>query len=233
MTQPSPALSDMAQDLHGHPVPPAPPPSPSPVPIPGGRSASAEDAPDAPAPGPGFVADADPALAAPADNALPGLDPPAYTPAFLRPRVLTLAAVAALVSTPMVELPTYDCIPLRVESRAGELGSSAKVEWGLYEHPRQPIRTGMRIALCTPRGQYRGIARTVGPLVGFDRHWVTFILSPGRSLPATVQTISVPVANATIPLFARILRFLFASYLPDEHPRDYLPLPQFRPLALF
>ncbi|KAF7795658.1 hypothetical protein EIP86_006823 [Pleurotus ostreatoroseus] len=217
-------------------APPAPPPSPS---------AATADAALFPEPdgahvaGPGHVLDAGAgagtidAAADPVWDALPPPPPPYHPgPVPVVPRVLSLAAVAALFRLPTIEAPLRGSSPIRVVPRAGDLGVSAKVEWRLYDCPPLPIRRGMRVALFDPRGNYRGISRTVGQLVGFDRHWVTFILSPGRSAPTTVQTLSVPASNATIPLLARALRAVLAAYLPDEHPYEHLPLVQLDPLLL-
>ncbi|KAF7794710.1 hypothetical protein EIP86_005848 [Pleurotus ostreatoroseus] len=165
----------------------------------------------------------------------PGPAPPApRLPAFgpqAPPRV-PIHVLPALLRMPVVELPIRHSALLRVTERAGLLGISDKVEWRLLEQPQQPIRPGLPIAFFDHRGYYRGISRTVGKVVGFDRYWVTFILSSGRSASATVQTLTVPAEHAALPLLLRIVRALLLFYLPDEHPYESTSLPILTPLRM-
>ncbi|KAF7798553.1 hypothetical protein EIP86_009775 [Pleurotus ostreatoroseus] len=117
------------------------------------------------------------------------------------------------------------CIPIRVVPRGGIVGQTDKVEWRLFAQPAIPISTGSRVALLDATGEYRFISRTVGPVIGADQRWVTFILSSGISAPASTQVLSVPRGDAGIPLFLRVLLFLFAWYLADEHPFAPTPVP--------
>ncbi|KAF7798980.1 hypothetical protein EIP86_010209 [Pleurotus ostreatoroseus] len=162
----------------------------------------------------------------------PSLAPPrpSYGPPL--PPLVPLHVLPSLLRMPVVELPIRGSALLRVTARAGQLGSSDKVEWRLEERPSQPIRPGSAVALFDPRGYYRGISRTVGRVIGLDRHWVTFLLFPGRSASATVQTFTVPAAYTALPLWLRIVRFLLLLYLPDEHPYEPATLPSLQPLRL-
>ncbi|KAF7795093.1 hypothetical protein EIP86_006238 [Pleurotus ostreatoroseus] len=95
-----------------------------------------------------------------------------------------LAFPAALTAT-FPEPALRGSIPIRVHPRCGIVGGSDKVEWRLLAKPLLPITTGRRVALCDATGTYRFLSRTVGPVVGADQHWVTFVLSAGISAPAT------------------------------------------------
>lgn len=148
----------------------------------------------------------------------------------------TIGPFVGTVPPPLVAFPNMPPIvfrepvlrganPLLVLSRGGVVGIADKVEWRLFAQPPNPVAKGMRIALCDALGAYRGVSRTVGDVVGADRNWITFLLSPGPSAPTTVQTITVPVENAVIPRAGRVLRRLLRKYLTDEHPFIFLPLP--------
>ncbi|KAF7795444.1 hypothetical protein EIP86_006602 [Pleurotus ostreatoroseus] len=116
-------------------------------------------------------------------------------------------------------------VPIRVTPRCGMVGCSDKVEWRLMARPLVLIASGVRVTICDALGVYRHLSRTVGPVVGADSNWVTFLLSPGLSSPVTVQTLTVPRDHAELPLLLRFILFLVACYLANEHPFVSTPLP--------
>ncbi|KAF7789198.1 hypothetical protein EIP86_000136 [Pleurotus ostreatoroseus] len=134
-------------------------------------------------------------------------------------------AFPTLHTTTVPEPALRGSVFIRVLPRCGAVGFTDKVEWRLYSVPPAAITIGTRVALCDAMGSYRRISRTVGPMIGADRHWVTFVLSAGFSAPATIQTLTIPRANAALPLLLRILLLLVACLLADEHPLLPVPLP--------
>ncbi|KAF7792700.1 hypothetical protein EIP86_003798 [Pleurotus ostreatoroseus] len=141
-----------------------------------------------------------------------------------RPRT-SIPSFPAMHSAIIPEPTLRGSAPIRVAPRCGVVGASDKVEWRLYATPPSRIASGMRVALCDEVGDYRYLSRTIGPIVGADRLWVTFALSNGLSAPATLQTLTVPRENAALPILLRIILFFLASYLANEHPLLSTPLP--------
>ncbi|KAF7793307.1 hypothetical protein EIP86_004419 [Pleurotus ostreatoroseus] len=116
-------------------------------------------------------------------------------------------------------------VHIRVVPRCGIVGQSDKVEWRLYTMPPSPVGPGSRVALFDPLGSYRFLSRTVGPVIGVDQQWVTFVLSAGLSATATTQTLSIPREHSALPFLLRVLFFFLAHFLANEHPFTSTPLP--------
>ncbi|KAF7798555.1 hypothetical protein EIP86_009777 [Pleurotus ostreatoroseus] len=136
-----------------------------------------------------------------------------------------LVACPALHTAIIPEPALRGSIPIRVLPRCGIVGRSDKVEWRAFACPPCRISIGSRVALHDAMGGYRHLSRTVGPVVGMDRQWITFLLSSGLSATATTQTLSVPRENCSLPLILNILILLFTWLLANEHPFTATPLP--------
>ncbi|KAF7797903.1 hypothetical protein EIP86_009109 [Pleurotus ostreatoroseus] len=136
---------------------------------------------------------------------------------------LDLDPIAGL-HAPKVQPP--GSVAVVTTTRGAFPGHAEKIEWRLLAKPPQRIARGIAVAICGLSGTYIGPTRTVTDVVSTDKHWITFLLSED-DLVKPVHTLTVPVEDAVVPLFVRILRFLFARWLPDEHPGIALPLPPF------
>ncbi|KAF7789439.1 hypothetical protein EIP86_000383 [Pleurotus ostreatoroseus] len=231
-------MSDMSVDAvsiappHGDPPPSyqAPADAPSSAPpaehSPAGHASTAPSAPLAPAGHPPSHA-AEPAahVSGRAELHMRLLPPPPLLAPAADAHPPPVLACPALHTATYPEPILRRSVPIRVLPRGGAVGPCDKVEWRLIARPRARVATGMRVALCDIEGSYRFVSRSVGPIVGADQRWVTFLLSAGISAPATTQTLTVPRADAGIPLLLRLLLLLFALWLGDEHPFAPTPLP--------
>ncbi|KAF7797139.1 hypothetical protein EIP86_008331 [Pleurotus ostreatoroseus] len=155
----------------------------------------------------------------------PSPSPTLETPPPPPPPPPVVVACPALHTAIIPEPALCGSIAIRVLPRCGIVGRSDKVEWRLFARPPSSIAIGSRVALCDAMGGYRNLSRTVGPVVGVDRHWVTFLLSPGLSATATTQTLSIPRENSRLPLLLNFIFLLLTWILANEHPFAATPLP--------
>ncbi|KAF7795100.1 hypothetical protein EIP86_011104 [Pleurotus ostreatoroseus] len=119
--------------------------------------------------------------------------------------------------------PPPNSLPVVVSTRGAVPGHAEKVEWRLLAKPSRRIRRGLDVAICGLAGTYLGPTRTVGDVLSTDKNWITFLLK-ATDEDSSVHTLTVPVENAVVPLFVRLLRFVLARWLPDEHPGISIPL---------